>query len=137
LQETFDELIKQIGPATMSDAINHPAALIAFEHASQNRDLYRVMLSGQGATVLARRIQSFLVGLLQERIRQLAGPKPLPIPGDILANHMAGSLLSLLTMWIEEDTPYSAEYMAQAYQQINWHALLALARDMPAESEGI
>src|SRR3954468_5421379 len=65
LQETFDELVKKIGPAISSDLTNRPAAFIAFEHASQNRNLYRVMLSGQGASLLARRIRTFLVNLLQ------------------------------------------------------------------------
>jgi AcrR family transcriptional regulator len=137
LQETFDELVNKIEPAISADLTSSPAALVAFEHAAQNRDLYRVMLSGQGATVLARRIRTFLVNLLQERIRLMAGSRPLPVPIDILANHMAGSLLALLSLWIEEDMGYSAEDMAHAYQQLNWHALFALVRESPVESEGI
>ena len=67
----------------------------------------------------------------------MVGNKTLPVPIDILANHMAGSLLALLGMWIEDDTGYTAEDMAHAYQQLNWHALLALTQENEAESEGI
>jgi AcrR family transcriptional regulator len=134
LEETFDELVKTIGPMPQNNTEGRPPILIAFEHASQNRDLYRVMLSGQGAAVIGRPIHEYLVGVFKERLNQHFRQQPLPIPVDIVAHHMAGSLLSLLTWWIESDTGYSPEYMARAFQQLTIRAMLALLQSGALEA---
>lgn len=123
LESTFDELakdLKPISPEATSAAQAH--ALIAFQHAAENRDLYRVMLSGQGSGSLIRRVREYLATLLQQRMQLLLQQLPsgaMPIPVEIMAQHIAGSLLTLLIWWLENDSPYSAEYMAQTFQQLN------------------
>lgn len=123
LENTFDELAKDLKPISLESTSTAQAqALIAFQHAAENRDLYRVMLSGQGSGSLIRRVREYLATLLQQRIQMLLQQLPpgaMPIPVEILAQHIAGSLLTLLIWWLENDLPYSAEYMAQTFQQLN------------------
>jgi AcrR family transcriptional regulator len=121
LESIFDDLIKLVKPLSF-EANATAQALIAFEHAAANRDLYRVVLSGQGTGRLMRRVREYLAGLLQQRIQPLLDqlpPDTLPVPIEILAQHIAGSLLTLIVWWLENDLPYSAEYMAQVFQQLN------------------
>ena len=123
LEATFDELIKNLKPISLEDAASAPAqALIAFQHAAENRDLYRVMLSGQGSGSIQRRVREYIATLIQQRIQPLVQQLPpgaIPIPVEILAQHIAGSLLTLIVWWLENDLPYSAEHMAQIFQQLN------------------
>jgi len=123
LESTFDELVKTLKPISLDDVSTAQAqALVAFQHAAENRDLYRVMLGGQGSGSILRRVREYIATLVQERtqllIQQLP-PGAIPIPGEILAEHIAGSLLTLIVWWLENDLPYSAEYMAQVFQQLN------------------
>jgi len=123
LESTFDELVKNLKPISLGDAASAQAqALIAFQHAAENRDLYRVMLSGQGSGSILRRVREYLATLIQQRMQPMLQELPsdaIPIPIEILAEHIAGSLLTLIVWWLENDLPYSAEYMAQVFQQLN------------------
>jgi AcrR family transcriptional regulator len=123
LESTFDELAKNLHPISLEgNSTAQAQALIAFQHAAENRDLYRVMLSGQGSGSLIRRVREYLATLIQQRMQMLLQqlpPDAMPIPVEILAQHVAGSLLTLLIWWLENDLPYSAEYMAQVFQQLN------------------
>lgn len=123
LENTFDELTKDLKPIPMEPNSTADAqALIAFQHAADNRDLYRVMLSGQGSGSLIRRVREYLAALLQQRLELLLKQLPsgsVSIPVEILAQHTAGSLITLLIWWLENDSPYSPEYMAKIFQQLN------------------
>ncbi len=127
LEEIYDGLIANIGPLAkepLSDPKEIPS-LIAFEHAAQNRDLYRVMLSGHGAGAIRQRILEYLANVIGQRLQTDFPLDEIAIPLEILAHHVAGSLLALITWWLEADMPYSAAYMAQATQQLNAGALMA------------
>ena len=41
------------------------------------------------------------------------------IPPDFIANHFAGSLLSTIYWWLDNDLPYSVEEMADMFIQIS------------------
>ncbi len=138
LQETFDELVKIVSPITRESLESNtpPPVLIAFQHAEQNKDLYRVMLNGQGAMVITRRIQDYLVGVIRQRIEEVVQylpPNTAPFPTDVLVQHMVGSLLALITWWLEEDTPYTAQQMAEMYHRLNsvQALMLRLSADLP------
>ena len=124
LETIFGELVNTLGPISRTDLEEHkaPLALVAFNHAQQHRDLYRIMLRGQGAAVMQGRIKTYLVAIIQQRIEQLF--PVLPVPSEIIAQHMAGSLLALIGWWLESETPYSADAMAEIFQQLNTHALI-------------
>src|SRR5689334_22964558 len=89
LQNIFDELVKNLKPISLeSDPTAQAQALIAFQHAAENRDLYRVMLSGQGSGSLIRRVREYLSNILRQRIEgllQQLPPGAMPIPVEILA----------------------------------------------------
>lgn len=40
------------------------------------------------------------------------------VPTDILSHHAAGSLFALVSWWIQNDMPYSPEYMAEKTHQL-------------------
>jgi AcrR family transcriptional regulator len=98
------------------------AILLVFQHAAENANLYRIILSGQGASKAPIRIRDIIdyttLDYFKERVLS-AGFNPDPhVPLEIVATYFAGSLLSMLTWWLEKNMPYSAEEMADMFAKI-------------------
>ncbi len=118
LEEIYDELVARIKALKNEPFIagQRRPSQIAFEHAAEQRDLYLILLRGQGATALSQRIREYLAGLIQQEL--LDKREHNPAPPEIVAHYMAGSLIALITWWLENDMPHSAEYMADMFAQL-------------------
>jgi AcrR family transcriptional regulator len=85
-----------------------------FRHADKNRDLYRVMLGGQGSAILTARVQDFLAEVFLYDIRN-APQSPevnFNLPEEIEAQLLTGVISRLLYWWLETPNGYTAEHMA-------------------------
>jgi AcrR family transcriptional regulator len=123
-----DELIARLPPHDWKtgEALEIPgemvqeAILIVFRHAAENAPLYRIIFRGEGATKTSQRFHSIIsqqaILLVQDRLR--LGDLHLQVPADVFANYFAGALLALTTWWLEADTPYSPEEMANIFQKL-------------------
>src|ERR1700694_2091739 len=71
LEDIYDGLIKNIGPFPKAAPAGKDSlpGLIAFQHAADNRDLYRVMLSSHGGAAIRQRIQEYLAGVVRQWIQ--------------------------------------------------------------------
>lgn len=126
LEEMFNDLVQTLDEPVLTRRLEaQMLGIQAFRHAEQNRDLYRVMFSGQGTLPIVQRIRGYLVGLIRPRIELLNFPGTFPLPLDILAEHVVGTLLTLILWWLENDLPHSAEYMAKLFQQLTIEAIIA------------
>jgi AcrR family transcriptional regulator len=85
-----------------------------FQHAEENRDLYRVMFGGQGGTMLTNRAQDFLAEIFLTDIRNAPPPSEVDfnLPEEIEAQILTGIISRLLYWWLETSNGYSAEDMA-------------------------
>jgi AcrR family transcriptional regulator len=128
LRSVFDGLAAQLGPLSKDDLTwnGRPPSLVAFQHAGENRDLYRVMLRARSMGMIIDRIRAYLAERIRKQIEDAAAQASLPVPLEILCQHMASSLLGLIMWWLEDNTSYSAEHMAQMYHQMNSAAYLYL-----------
>lgn len=136
LEEMFDALVEAQGTLNphmiLSDST--PPSLIAFRHAQEYSRLYRVMLSERGVAYVMHRIQHYLAAVAQEQIALLipAG-SALPVPLEIVAHHVAGSLFGLIVWWLAHDMPHSAEYMAQTFHRLTIAGIVAaLGLELPS-----
>jgi AcrR family transcriptional regulator len=92
-----------------------------FDLAAENYDLFRILTIGSGGISAHRQLQrsiaAHITTSIEEDIEALdASPV---IPPDFIANHFAGSLLSTIYWWLDNDLPYSVEEMADMFIQIN------------------
>ncbi|MEO8606902.1 MAG: TetR/AcrR family transcriptional regulator [Chloroflexota bacterium] len=121
LQETFDALVVEIGPAMHGDILAGKTQIepfrITFQHVADNADLYRIILGGQGGAAIAQRIQAYLAALVTHALRS-ASPASLALPIDVIANYLAGAELSLIAWWLNSGQPYPAEEMAHMTQRL-------------------
>jgi AcrR family transcriptional regulator len=92
-----------------------------FDFAAEHYDLYRILTISSGAITASRQLHQTIASniktCIQREIDEL-GDQPI-IPVEFIANHFAGSLLSIMYWWLDSDLPYSAEEMAEMFQKVN------------------
>ncbi len=88
-----------------------------FAHARDNADLYRVMLRGEGSAKASRRFSEVIQ---QETIKRLRNAEELQskVPLEVFAVFFSGTLIELVTWWLEHDQPFNIEEMVVYFQQL-------------------
>jgi hypothetical protein len=105
---------------------------MAFHHAAENADLYRIILQGEGATKTATRLRRIISSGVIEFLQARAQLSPSPdAPSDpqmlkMIADYFASALLGYMTWWLEEGTPYPPDEMADRFLDLFFNG----ARDM-------
>lgn len=94
------------------------AILVVFRHAAENAQLYRIILSGEGATQAHQRFHAIIRQKANELVAlgTAAGLMQPQVPPDVFASYFAGSLLATVTWWLESDIPYPPEEMAEMFR---------------------
>jgi AcrR family transcriptional regulator len=99
----------------------NPVSLV-FQHAAENASLYQIILRGGSATTAAGRFREIIrtaaKAFFGVHLKQTGSVNQPEIPLDVLANYYAGSLLSLVTWWLENGMPYPPEQMASIFRQL-------------------
>lgn len=127
LEELADELVARTRHTVERSTFppDPPYSLVAFQHAYENADLYRVMLGGQGATGILQRVREQLAAHIEGYARQMLPDREVAIPHPVLANYLVGALLGLMGWWLENGMEHSPEEMARMYQAITVKGLMA------------
>lgn len=121
LREMFDDLKDRMKPPSKEDWMAGDVAIrtAPFQHALEYRDLFRAtLLSPQGNAAVHNGIRAYLAAGMQERIEIFMPKEQLPFPIEMLSNYMAGALIALVSWWMENDTQYSPEQMADIFYQL-------------------
>lgn len=122
LEAIFDELKRLVEKpdGALDLGASQPPVVIAFRHASENADLYRVIFSGQGAARIFLRIKEYLQRVLRKHLEDMLPAGTYAIPLDVTSAYMAGAMFSLIEWWLLSDMPYSPEEMAGMFRQLCW-----------------
>jgi AcrR family transcriptional regulator len=95
---------------------------LAFEHAAEHADLYRIILKGEGATKAATRLRQIISDGALEFLRARMDALQLGINPNVnlplVAAYFASALLGFMTWWLESGTPYPPEQMADFFLQL-------------------
>lgn len=91
--------------------------LVIFSHMEDHAHIHRAFAA---SPLLHKKFHHHFVILIKRRLETLRHDD---MPIDVLANYLAGALLSLIEWWLSGKTPYSAKEMAQMYQQMVKKAL--------------
>lgn len=86
--------------------------LLTFEHAAQNRELYRLMMGSKGSSLLTDRIANALAGFIQESVEKGEYLEQVPFPAEITAQYVVGALMRSVLWWLETENPYTPKEMA-------------------------
>jgi AcrR family transcriptional regulator len=109
--------------------------LMVFEHASQNADLYRILLRGQSSQRIIEQIREIIVQSINEIVRtrqQTELPARSPdVPIGMLAAYFSGALMSSLNWWLEQPEPLSPQEMAGNFQHLFFPGVMQVMGDSP------
>jgi AcrR family transcriptional regulator len=90
--------------------------ILLFEHMRQNSDFYSRLF--ESATVGKRLRQRIAEDVLRQTQKQLAPTAVIVIPLEIVAHHIAASLLALMEWWLVNRQPYPPQRMGEIYEQL-------------------
>ncbi len=99
-----------------------PPMVLVFQHVAENADHYRIILRGQGTYTVAQRLREIIIEAIKDvgRARSQAGlpGEDIQVPLDVIANYYAGSVMGLVSWWLENDMPYPPARMAEYFQRL-------------------
>lgn len=112
--------------------VEYYGLLNIFRHAARNRDLYRVVLGGQGSAVLTNHVQDLMADVFRRDIENPAlRDSKAETPAEVVTQMMTGLITRLIGWWLNVDNTYSAEQMAAMTYKVLYR------KDPPAEREGL
>jgi AcrR family transcriptional regulator len=133
INDAIDDLIAQVSNIPLSawrmpesetkEQISPTNVILQiFQHACDHPRLYRIILRGEGTKgtqnrlreIIAEAVDNFLSTKV-ENDETIIKPK---VPLEVFSNYFAGSLLGIMTWWLEADMPYSPEQMSQMFQML-------------------
>jgi AcrR family transcriptional regulator len=91
-----------------------------FLFTKEHPNLFRVIMRGHGMYTATLKLQSVIAEFIYNHVQKWIASQHLQvkIPLDILSNFYAGAMLNSIFWWLENDTGYSAEEMAENYNKL-------------------
>lgn len=120
LSDTFEEVRQQLD-AISDDALAGKTRVetftAMFQHVEDNRDLYRIILTGQGTERIARYIRDYLANYTLKGLKKLPA-HALALPPEVIAHYIAGAEVAFITWWLESNPPHTTDELAAMCQRL-------------------
>jgi len=110
------EMLIQHTPQSMGETNPFFPSLGLFQHVQQQWKLYKLLSWEAGNSLHINHLQKTITDRIEQRLLEGGQTFELPIP--VLANFLAGSLLSLLKWWLDNKMIYSPEQMDEMFRKL-------------------
>jgi len=87
--------------------------LAFYEQIQKDGKIYRLLSTGQAGQLLVKRLTELFAGRIQSQLETRFPADQMLAPIEVIAYHIASAQIALANWWIENDQPFSSEYMAQ------------------------
>ncbi len=140
MEEVVHSLISNVehipeGEADSNKGKQLLTALPIFRHAREHFELYKAMVGRRGIDLVITSIQEHLSYHIQERVERMTPEWKNPAAGPpVIANFLAGSLLTLLTWWLDNDMPYSPERMDEMFRELAMPGVWDVMTEVPGKN---
>lgn len=124
LEEMRQSLQQQLAtfPRTQGDRSGDGLGFtrVLFDHAAGHRREYRALVGSRIGSVILTSVHKELTSLMRAHLDEaVARRRAQPVvPVEIATHYVVSALLSLLTWWLDNDLPYTAEQMAQMFEHL-------------------
>ncbi len=112
LRDHIETLAKQ----SETSALETEGKLI-FEYIQQKSDLFRILFKSQSVSRIRKKIVQTIAGIFRQSCAPLARSSS-QVTIDILSNHIATSLLSLIEWWLENNLSPAPAEMGKVYKSL-------------------
>jgi AcrR family transcriptional regulator len=136
IQALIADMTGRVPPFSM-EAVAQGQVLVGlagFEHVAEHRDFYRAMLGPNGPAYIAGRVRSAIAGVMQERLEIIIRLTGSTLPVEVMAYHLAGSMIGLIGWWLQGDMQHSPQEMATMFQALNRPGIEAAIRGQNTQS---
>jgi len=125
LEEIAEELKFQVEQTASlqteeGSARQNPVSVV-FRHVDANRDLYRIILQGEGSTQAASRIRDIIeeaaTDFFARHMSEYTSAPP-EVPRGVMAGYFAGAMLGFIMLWLEKQLPFSGDEAADLFMKI-------------------
>ncbi|MCP4965503.1 MAG: TetR/AcrR family transcriptional regulator [bacterium] len=94
-------------------------SLGVFRHVADQHELFKAMIGSRGIDLVHQRAQEALTDRARSNIeRRAAAGEQSDIPVEARAAFLAGSLMTFLAWWVDNDMPHTPEKMADMYRRL-------------------
>lgn len=100
LVETIVERVGEFSKRDLLSGTPHPA-LVVFEYVGQHPKLFRVILRGQGGSLMLQRLRYYAAQTAHQALETLGVTSK--VPPTIIADFMVGAMFSVMAGWLEDD----------------------------------
>ena len=91
-------------------------SLILFEHVQSSQRLFKAMMGKQSRGGMTQHFNRYLTALLRSHMNsQMPAKAREQVPPEVMAQVLVSTLTALITWWLDNDLPYTAERMNQMY----------------------
>jgi len=92
--------------------------LVLFQHAEENRLLFKALFGKQGGAILPNYMRKMLTASLKEHFQKAFPKKNPPVPLDVFVQYFVNSFFGLLVWWLDNDAAYTAEQMYEYFRKL-------------------
>ena len=89
-----------------------------FRHVQEQQPLYPALVRGLASDPHYLAVHRLLRDRAAEQLALAGGSRTLGVPPEIVADYLAGTLLTLVHWWLDHGSPYSPEQMEAFFQQL-------------------
>lgn len=135
LEEQLDDMNQNASLDGLTDPRGSPV-LQLFKHAQEHHYLYKALSWSKGIEPLFRKAQLILTHKFEEFLttsESYAVTDALPV--TVVATYMAGSVITLLRWWLDNNLPYPPEKMDMMFHQLVMPGLWSALEDRAALKE--
>lgn len=93
---------------------------VVFQHVEENRDLYRILLKGEGS-ITSSKVHDIMTEGVRDFLKQhVEGNKNKPpeIPLDVVAGYFASAMMGFIAWWLDKDLPYTGEGASDLFMKL-------------------
>jgi AcrR family transcriptional regulator len=112
IYEGFAKQIRQVSDQELRQGYP-PPVLAVYKQIQEDGQIYRILSTSRAGQLLTKRLTQLFMERIIVQMETRFTEKQLQAPIEIMAYHMASSMMGLVDWWIENEYPYSPEYMAQ------------------------
>jgi AcrR family transcriptional regulator len=96
-----------------------PSLVLFLRHVQSQQQLYKALVRGGGIDLLYKKSLQYLQGTIKDQLEALipAGQPP-AAPLDLIAECMAGTMLTMVKWWLDHDTASSPEEMDRLFHRL-------------------
>jgi len=127
LEAIYEALTERIEPLSRDRLVSQrqlPTGEV-FRHAAENRDLYLVIVRGQGTNAVLMQMRTFIATYIQSQLEDWTPAASSSIPLEFLGHFIAGSLVATVTWWLEHDMPYTPDEMCAMFSALIMPGVIA------------